>query len=262
MTMGAQTSRRGRRARGEHRGSVRAVGRAFGILRAFTPTDRSLALGEIARRTGLDKSTTRRLLMTLMNERLVDQDIETKSYSLSLGVLELAAGLRPRDDMRQRAQPVLAAIAQARPAPPPFSASSMTRLRFASRASTATRRSRSASGRSAGGCRSIAAPAPRAPRASSRAGAAAAAFRAARCAHPLQPARSAGAGEEPGAHPAAGLGTCDRRRRGRHRQHWRAGARPLRRRHRRGQHLGTSSPHPRPQTAPSSGDRATGRARS
>jgi DNA-binding IclR family transcriptional regulator len=110
MTMSAEQESAGR---GEGPVAVRAVGRAFGILRAFTPTDRSLPLGEIARRTGLDKSTTRRLLVTLMNERVIEQDRDTKTYALGFGVLELAAGLRPREDMRQRAQPVLAAIARA-----------------------------------------------------------------------------------------------------------------------------------------------------
>jgi DNA-binding IclR family transcriptional regulator len=94
-------------------GSVRSVRRALAILRAFRLTDRSLALGEIAQRAALDKGTTRRLLMTLMKEHLIDQNAETKTYSLSLGVLELAAGLTPCDDLRQRAQPVLAAIAEA-----------------------------------------------------------------------------------------------------------------------------------------------------
>jgi DNA-binding IclR family transcriptional regulator len=91
---------------------VRSVRRALAILRAFRLSDRSLALGEIARRARLDKATARRLLMTLMAERLVEQDADTKGYSLGLGVLELAAGLTPCDDLRQRAQPVLAAIAE------------------------------------------------------------------------------------------------------------------------------------------------------
>jgi DNA-binding IclR family transcriptional regulator len=97
----------------EGTGAVRSVRRALAILRAFTLTDRALSLGEIARRAGLDKATARRLLMTLMDERLIEQNPETKTYALSLGVLELAAGLRPREDLRQRAQPVLAGIAQA-----------------------------------------------------------------------------------------------------------------------------------------------------
>ncbi len=93
-------------------GSVRAVGRALNILRAFTPTAPVLSLGDIARRAQLDKSTTHRLLVTLMNERVVEQSTETKDYSLSLGVLELAAGLKARDDLGALARPVLAALAQ------------------------------------------------------------------------------------------------------------------------------------------------------
>jgi len=91
---------------------VRSVRRALAILRAFRLSDRSLALGEIARRARLDKATARRLLVTLMTERLVEQNPDTKAYSLGLGVLELAAGLTPCDDLRQRAQPLLAAIAE------------------------------------------------------------------------------------------------------------------------------------------------------
>jgi DNA-binding IclR family transcriptional regulator len=94
-------------------GSVRAVRRALAILRSFTLSDRALALGEIAERASLDKGTTRRMLITLMAERLIEQDAATKGYSLGLGVLELAAGFTPCDDLRQRAQPVLAAIAEA-----------------------------------------------------------------------------------------------------------------------------------------------------
>jgi DNA-binding IclR family transcriptional regulator len=92
---------------------VRSVRRALGILRSFKVSDRALALGEIARRAQLDKATARRLLRTLMAERLIEQDGPTKAYSLGLGVLELAAGLTPCEDLRQRAQPVLAAIAEA-----------------------------------------------------------------------------------------------------------------------------------------------------
>jgi len=91
---------------------VRSVRRALAILRAFRLCDRSLALGEIARRARLDKATARRLLVTLMAERLIEQNPDTKAYSLGLGVLELAAGLTPCDDLRQRAQPLLAAIAE------------------------------------------------------------------------------------------------------------------------------------------------------
>jgi DNA-binding IclR family transcriptional regulator len=93
--------------------SVRAVKRAVAILRAFGPADRSLPLGEIARRATLDKATARRLLRTLIGESLVEQETLTREYSLGLGVLELAAGATPADELRRRAQLLLATLVEA-----------------------------------------------------------------------------------------------------------------------------------------------------
>src|SRR5580692_5648179 len=92
--------------------SVRSVRRALAILRAFGPADRSLPLGEIARRAELDKATTRRLLRTLIGENVVEQSGPSKEYSLGLGMLELTAGATPVDQLRRRAQPLLAALAE------------------------------------------------------------------------------------------------------------------------------------------------------
>jgi DNA-binding IclR family transcriptional regulator len=93
--------------------TIRTVRRALAILRAFRSSDRELPLGEIALRAQLDKGTTHRLLRTLIVERLVEQQEAGMTYSLSIGVLELAAGLTREGDLRQRAQPILAALAEA-----------------------------------------------------------------------------------------------------------------------------------------------------
>ena len=93
--------------------SVRSVRRALAILRAFGPSDRGLALGDIARRADLDKATARRLLRTLMAEGVMHQDAAGKAYGLALGALTLAAGPTPADPLRRRAQPILAALARA-----------------------------------------------------------------------------------------------------------------------------------------------------
>jgi DNA-binding IclR family transcriptional regulator len=93
--------------------TIRTVRRALAILRAFRSTDRDLPLGEIAQRAKLDKGTTHRLLRTLIVERLVEQQEAGMTYSLGMGVLELAAGLTSQGDLRQKAQPVLAALAAA-----------------------------------------------------------------------------------------------------------------------------------------------------
>ena len=69
---------------------VRAVSRAAAILRSFTPVRPHLALGEVVKITGLDAGTTRRLRVTLKDERLVRQDLATGLYSASIGLLELS----------------------------------------------------------------------------------------------------------------------------------------------------------------------------
>jgi DNA-binding IclR family transcriptional regulator len=102
-----------RGAKREETGTTRVVHRALAILRAFRATDRTLSLREIAQRAQLDKGTARRLLRTLMTERLIEQPQAGGDYSLSVGVLELAAGLTPASDLRQQAQSTLAAIAAA-----------------------------------------------------------------------------------------------------------------------------------------------------
>jgi DNA-binding IclR family transcriptional regulator len=91
--------------------SVRSVRRALSILRAFGPGERALPLGEIARRTEIDKATALRLLRTLIRERLVEQQ-PSRDYSLALGVLTLSAGATAADTLRRRAQPMLAVIAE------------------------------------------------------------------------------------------------------------------------------------------------------
>lgn len=92
--------------------TVRSVRRAFAILRSFGPSDLGLPLGEVARRSNLDKATTRRILRTLINERLIEQRHPNRDYSLALGVLSLSAGATPADELRRRAQPLLASVAE------------------------------------------------------------------------------------------------------------------------------------------------------
>lgn len=72
---------------------VRAVSRAVSILRAFTADRPHLGLSEIVRATGLDAGTTRRLLVTLRDDGLVQQDTASGAYALSLGILELSSAV-------------------------------------------------------------------------------------------------------------------------------------------------------------------------
>jgi len=91
--------------------NVRAVTRAIAILRSFET--RSLqTLAEVASASGLDKGTTRRLLVTMMNAGFIVQDAETQRYGLGMAIRALAANVNDHFSLRAAASPVLQALAR------------------------------------------------------------------------------------------------------------------------------------------------------
>lgn len=80
---------------------VRSVSRAVAILRAFSAKRPFLTLGEIAKLTGLDAGTTRRILITLRDEGLVWQKYQKGLYSLSYRVLELTHSIPGRITLQE-----------------------------------------------------------------------------------------------------------------------------------------------------------------
>lgn len=93
------------------RGTVRAVSRAVAVLRAFRQDQPSLGLAEIAASAQLDRATTRRMLLTLMDEGLVRQDAVSQRYTLTLRVLELAAAVST-GGLREEARPAMLRLAR------------------------------------------------------------------------------------------------------------------------------------------------------
>src|SRR5690606_28295211 len=67
---------------------VAAVDRALAILSAFTPADRTITLAELARRTGLYKSTILRLSNSLMSAGFMEK-LESGHYRLGAAVFRL-----------------------------------------------------------------------------------------------------------------------------------------------------------------------------
>jgi DNA-binding IclR family transcriptional regulator len=90
--------------------SVRAVQRALAVLRAFEGR-KPQSLAEITAATGLDKGTTRRLLLTLLAEGFVAHDPAAQRYRLGHAVRALADGMADRLDLRTAAVPVLSDLA-------------------------------------------------------------------------------------------------------------------------------------------------------
>lgn len=69
---------------------VAALDRAFAILGAFTPLDRSLTLAQLAQRTGLYKSTILRLAQSLIQHRFL-QRLDDGAYQIGPAPLMLGA---------------------------------------------------------------------------------------------------------------------------------------------------------------------------
>lgn len=90
--------------------NVRAVARAMDILRSFRLRPLQ-SLSEVATATGLDKGTTRRLLVTLINSGFVVQDPANQKYGLGRIIRILSSSVVDSFDLRSVAVPVLAGIA-------------------------------------------------------------------------------------------------------------------------------------------------------
>ena len=90
--------------------NVRAVTRALAVLNSFAGKG-LLSLAEVTAATRLDKGTTRRLLLTLMNSGFVVQDPASLHYRLGRAVRDLAADVADDLDLRAIAAPVLTALA-------------------------------------------------------------------------------------------------------------------------------------------------------
>jgi DNA-binding IclR family transcriptional regulator len=85
--------------------SIQSVDRAVDVLEYLSSSGWS-GVTEIARALGTHKSTAYRLLVTLKDRGLVEQDSNTDRYRLGLGLVNLAAAVTGELDIVQFARPV------------------------------------------------------------------------------------------------------------------------------------------------------------
>ena len=81
--------------------------KGLSVLRAFDGSRASLRLKDIVDITGLEKSAAQRFTYTLLELGLLRRDEETKNYSLSPRILELASAFLKSDPLVERAYPYL-----------------------------------------------------------------------------------------------------------------------------------------------------------
>ncbi|MCL5775930.1 IclR family transcriptional regulator [Limibaculum sp. FT325] len=96
---------------GKDRQFVTALARGLSILRAFRPGEVALGNQELAERTGLPKPTVSRLTNTLRELGYLVDHGRMGSYSLGPGVLALGYAMLAGLEIRERARPMLQALA-------------------------------------------------------------------------------------------------------------------------------------------------------
>ena len=92
---------------------VGAVSAAATVLRALHTAPRPLNASEVARASALHRGTAYNILRTLQAESLVSYDEATRTYAVSLNILELAHGALRRSGMLDVARPLIQAVADA-----------------------------------------------------------------------------------------------------------------------------------------------------
>lgn len=91
---------------------AQAALRALRLLKLFTPERAELKLAEISERSGLNKTTTHRLLKALHSESMLDRDPTNGAYRLGPALMALGVQALSSNDLRIRVRPLLSRLAE------------------------------------------------------------------------------------------------------------------------------------------------------
>ena len=89
------------------RGSLKSMHKLMAILDCFSPFDRSLTLNEIAARCGMPKTTVHRLVSSLREVKLLEQDRERDRYRMGIRLFELGSIVMGNLDIYREARPLV-----------------------------------------------------------------------------------------------------------------------------------------------------------
>ena len=71
-----------------------------------------MSLAELSKASGLNKTTTHRLLRALQSEGLIERNAATSAYSLGAGLMALGVQALSSNDLRRRVRPLLRMLAK------------------------------------------------------------------------------------------------------------------------------------------------------
>ncbi len=95
------------------RGSLKSMHKLMAVLDCFSRYDRSLTLSEISARCGMPKTTVHRLVSSLREVKLLEQDKERDSYRMGIRLFELGSIVLGNLDIYREARPVVDRLATA-----------------------------------------------------------------------------------------------------------------------------------------------------
>lgn len=96
----------------ERNSDVQSVERAVRLLEVLRDHPDPMSVADLAKALDLSPSTVHRLVNTLKNCKLVDQDPADRRYRLSLRILLFAKAILDRFDLRERAHPFLGELSK------------------------------------------------------------------------------------------------------------------------------------------------------
>lgn len=89
------------------RGSLKSMHKLMAVLDCFTRYDRSLTLNEISTRCGMPKTTVHRLVRSLREVKLLEQDRGRDRYRMGLRLFELGSVVLNNLDIYREARPLV-----------------------------------------------------------------------------------------------------------------------------------------------------------
>ncbi len=89
---------------------LKSLTKVMRVLDCFSSVNRSLSLTEICRMTGLPKTTTHRLLVSMRDASLLDQEDSRDPYRLGMKLFELGNTVLSNMDLHREARPFIDAL--------------------------------------------------------------------------------------------------------------------------------------------------------